>query len=138
MSQATIRKLLEQRLNSVSGALTAQTAFENVPFRAADGTAWQAATLLPAAPENPTLGDDFHREVGVLQVMLFFPKNKGPAEATAQAQLLMAGFKRGTTMSEGSLRVLIDTTPQVGPGRNVNDWYQMPVSIPYLADVFSA
>ena len=135
MSDQVVRKLLEQRVNSVSGALASATAFENVAFTPSEGTPWQRVNLLPAQPENPTMGDDFYRAVGVLQVSLFYPRNAGSAQAYAQGEVLRTAFKRGTMLSEGTLRVRVIGTPSLGPGIPAGGWYMLPVSVNYQADV---
>jgi hypothetical protein len=136
MSNVTISKLLEQRLNTIGG-WPAATAFENLEFTPVDGTPWQRLNFLPGQTENPTLGEGFKREVGILQVTLFYPTKLGRGAAVARAEVLRAGFKRGTTLTEGTLRVMIHRDPFIGPGQVIDGaWYALPVSIPYFGDVF--
>lgn len=133
MSYATIRKLLEVQLNALSAGFA--TAWENVPYSPSTGTPWQRVTLLPGKTENPTMGDGFRREVGVLEVLLHYPPNKGSQEATARAEAIRAGFPRGQTFTEGSVRVLIDQHPSIGHGMNDGSWFVLPVSITYTGDI---
>lgn len=136
MSISVIRKLLETQLNSVSTGFA--TAYENVPMKPVAGTPYQRVHLLPARPENPTMGDGFRRDQGILQVLLSFPVNAGPHDVQARAETVLAGFPRGLSMTEGTLRVLIDSSPYIGPSLpDGGAWHSVPLSIPYVADVFA-
>lgn len=136
MSDAVIRKLLETRLNTVGGVFP--TAFENLTYKPQDGTPWQAAHLLPAPTQNPTLGDGYKREHGIMQTMLCYPKNVGVQPIHARAEVLKAGFARGLSMTEGLVTVRILRSPYSGPAMNDGPWCKVPVSVPYEAEVFSA
>jgi hypothetical protein len=133
VSYAAIRKLLEVQLNTVGGVFP--TAFENVPFKP-DVAPWQRVNLLPAKTLNPTFGSAHKRETGVLQVTLYYPQNVGAASALARAETLRAGFPRGLSLVQGNVSVLIDEAPYIGPAANDGVWYQVPVSFPYIAEVF--
>lgn len=133
MSYEVIRKLLETQLNLAAGGVA--IAFENVPYTPIDGTPFQSVNLLPGQTENPTMGDGFKREVGILQVMLNYPTKAGPQPAAARAEALRTAFKRGTTFVSEAVRVLIAESPFIRPALQGDGWYMLPVSIPYIADV---
>ena len=134
MSIVAIRALLESRLAVITPALA--TAFENFPFTPINGTPWQRVNLMAAQPLNPTMGDGFRRDAGIFQVMLFYPENAGPSAAALRSELVCAQFDRGLSLTSGSLRVLVNTSPWASIGRNDGGWYALPVSIPYVADVY--
>ena len=134
MSYVIIRQSLETRLNAIG---VFPTAFENVPFNPIAGTPWQRARLLPARTENPTQGDAFKREIGIFEVMLAYPQNAGPQLAATRANLIVTSFPKGWSLVVGTLRVLIDRSPFIGQGIPDGAWYKLPVSIPYIADVYS-
>lgn len=136
MSQVTIKSLLEKALNALSVGL--DTAFENVPFSPTNGVPHQRVFILPSQTQNPTMGDGFKRESGVMQVTLCYPSNAGAGAALERAEALRLGFKRGTTFTQGTLRVLIDSSPYVSQGASDGAWYMVPVSIPYVADVYGS
>jgi hypothetical protein len=133
VSYTIIRELLERQLNTVPGNYP--TAFENVAYKPSTGTAFQAVTLLPARTQNPSMGDGFKREVGLLQVTVHCPVNPGAQVATARAELIRSYFPRGLTLVSGSVRLLIDESPFINPAMNDGVWYKLPVSIPYIADI---
>lgn len=141
MSRAIIRKLLETRLNAMSPALP--TAFENVPFSVVGRVAYQKVHLLMAEPAHPTMGalhgsgSALRRESGILQVTLHHPENAGPAPTEARFALLTDHFYRGLVLAEGAVRLVVDTSPATGPGRNEGGFYVVPVSIGFYADVYS-
>lgn len=136
MSYEVIRKLLEQRLNTITPAL--DTVFENTPYTPTKGVAWQAVHVLPAPTQNPTLGDQHHREVGEFQVSLNYPPNAGSQAANARAQLIRETFPRGLSMAVGTLRLLIDQTPYLLRAQQSPNWYFLAVAVPYTAEVFSS
>lgn len=141
MSYAIIRQLLEVRLNALGGNMP--TAWENVPYKPIIGTAWQKVNLLPAETDNPTMGPAegtgtaLRRESGIFQVTLYYPVNEGAVNVASKAEALRTHFKRGTVLTQGAVRLTIDTTPSIGPGLPADGFFVVPVSIPYRADVLS-
>jgi hypothetical protein len=133
MSTASIRKALETKLAALSPALA--TAYENFPFTPANGTPYQEAFLLPGAPNNAEMGAKNYIDVGVFQVTLKYPLGNGPAAAQARADLLKTHFKRGTTMVQDGINVLVIRTPAVAGGFPLGDRYCIPVSIYYQAHI---
>lgn len=132
MTYAITRKLIETRVNAYSTGFA--TAWENVPYSPVAGTPWQRVTLLPTIAENPTMGDGFRRDPGLLEVLLFYPKNGGSQAALARAEVLLAAFKRGTALVDGTQRVLIDAHPYVSATPPDDSWFIVPVNIPYTVD----
>jgi hypothetical protein len=135
MSAAKVRTALEIALHTMTPALT--TAWENQDFSPVPDTPYQEVHLLPALPDNPTLGDDHYRERGILQVSLKYPVNGGAAAATARAELIRATFFRGASFTSGGVTTRIPTKPEIGRGMVVKDRWVLPVSIRYFADVFA-
>ena len=135
MSQVVIRKLLETRVNTVGGVFP--TAFENTPFTPVVGTPWQAVALIPGQTQDPGQDSSVKREVGVLQVMLKYPKNAGAAAATQRAETLRAGFPRGLSLQEGNVLLRIFSSPYIGTAVPDGAWLSVPLTVPYTADVTS-
>jgi len=111
------------------------TAWENVAFTPVAGTPYQAAFLMCAAPDNPTLGDGFYRALGIFQVSLFYPLQAGAGTAEAKAELIRTTFKRGTSMVLGSVTVRVERTPDIGQGRVDGDRWHVPVKIRWFAGI---
>lgn len=135
MSDQVIRSLLETRLDTLSPSIP--TVKENTAYTPVKGTVYQRVFILKAQTENPTLGDGFKRERGILQVNLYYPEFVGSGTSTARAELIKTLFKRGTTMNSGTLRVMIDRSPYTSQGLNNDGFFVLPVSIPFFADVYS-
>ena len=133
MSIASVRTALETKLNSITPALA--TVWQNVGYKPVTGTPYQACFLMPATPDNPTLGDSYYREQGLFQVSLFYLLKVGAQTAETRAELIRAAFKRGTTMTSGTVKVLVDRTPEIGQGRVDGDRWHVPVKIQWSAGI---
>ena len=137
MSQKNIRLAFEKKLIAMpSGLGASKTAFENVTFTPTVGTAYQRSTLAPITPENPTLGDGYFREVGFYQVVLSYPKGEGVGNITTMAELVQDYFKRGTTLVEGSDKIIVDRTPQISPVYINDTRAEITIRIRYYSDQF--
>lgn len=133
MSIVLVRSALQAKLNAMTPSLA--TAWENVDYTPVAGTPYQAAYVMPATPENPTMGDDYYREQGIFQISLFYPIQVGTAVAEARAELIRTTFKRGTSMTSGAVTVRVDKTPDISPGRADNDRWHIPIKIPWFAGI---
>ena len=135
MSLKSIKAALEARLVAIASPLP--TEWENVTFTPPATGAYQAADLLPASPENPTLGATHHREIGIFQIMLLYPLAGGSGPAYAKAVAIQAWFPRGLSLSGDGITVRIPRTPTIGPKRINGDRFCVPVSVRYEADIFT-
>jgi hypothetical protein len=134
MSIVKIRSALEGHLATMSGALP--ISYENAQYVPTPGVAFQVVNMLPATTENPSIGAELHRDLGVFQVTLQYPVNKGSAECATMAENIRTRFKRGTTITKDSVTVMIDSTPSINRGRIDGDRWVVAVSIPYMANIF--
>ncbi|MFZ2407006.1 MAG: phage tail terminator-like protein [Methylobacter sp.] len=132
MSIISVRAALETALNAMTPSLS--TCWENTPHTAVAGTPYQQVYLLVAEPENPTMGDGFYREQGILQITLMYPLQTGSATAAARAELIRTTFKRGTSFTSGAVTVRINRTPEISPGRVDGDRFAVPVKIRWFSD----
>lgn len=112
------------------------TAWENQNFSPVPDTPYQEVHLIPASPDNSTMGDSHYRERGILQVSLKYPVNGGAAAAMARAELIRDTFFRGASFTSGGVTTRISATPNIGRGTVVSDRWVLPVSISYFADIF--
>lgn len=130
MSLAGIRKALETQLATITPAI--QTAWENVAFTPVPGTPYQSVNLLLAQPANPEMGP-MYIDQGFMQVSLFYPKDNGPADAQARAELIRAAFPIGASYVASGTVVNIIATPEVAPARIDDDRYLVPVRVRFSA-----
>ena len=133
MSIKQIKAALETHLKAMPNGLT--TAWENVSFDPPAGP-YQRADLLPAAPENPTLGDGMFREIGVFQVTLFYDLDGGGGVVYAMAEAVRDWFPRGLSLTSGGIQVTISRTGEIGPKFRDNDRFVLPVRLRYFANIF--
>lgn len=132
MSTTLIRIALEKRLDTMSPALS--TAWENANFAPVSGIPYQQVHLMRGKPQNPTF-DTFRREVGFMQVSLYYPRDAGPAAAEARAELIVATFPRKLVLVEQGVRVTIDATPYVMAGFVDEDRWCVPVRIQFYSNI---
>lgn len=135
--QSNIRKAFEQRLvNMPQGLGVLSTAFENVSFNPVATQPYQMSKLVPLPVENPTLGDNYHREVGFYQVTLAYPKGKGVGAIAAMADQVKDYFKRGTTLTEGLDKIIVERTPEISPVYVNDTRAEINIRIRYYANQF--
>jgi hypothetical protein len=132
MSNNKIRKALERALKAFDPDFP--TAWENVNFEPEEWP-YQSVAILFAEPENPTMGDDFYRQRGFMQVKLYYPLNVGPGTVEARAELLRTAFKRGLSLEADGVITVIDRTPEIAPGANEADRYVVLVRIRFYANI---
>lgn len=133
MSLVLIRRALEKKLALLTPALA--TAFENAVYSPVTGTPYQKVNLLPATPDNSTMGSLTYMERGIFQVTLCYPVGVGPAAAETQAQLLRAHFKRGTSLAESGVTVIVTDTPRAAPALIEGDRHTIPISIAWQCQI---
>lgn len=133
MSVKSIRKALEVALSTLSPAMP--TAWQNVHFLPTNNVAYQAAHVLLAKPDNPTMGDRFRREQGIFQIDLKYPQGAGSADIETRAEMLKTLFARGSCFIQDGVAVTIEGTPEVSPGRADGDRWVVPVKVRFYANI---
>lgn len=139
MNMLDIAAALQARLAGIGPAI--DTVVENTaPYVPRKNVPYQRLHLLPAGPDNPTMGDGFYRERGLYQVLLCYPAGQGAGAALVRAELIRVFFARGTAIFAGSGQgagmVRIDTTPAIGPALIEGDRWCLPVRVRWSADVY--
>lgn len=133
MSVSAIRNALETALAGMSSALPTQ--HENDVYTPVSEVPYQQVWMLWAPPENPTLGDDFKRQRGIMQVDLRYPLNRGARDAQTQAEAVQTLFKRGLSLTANSVTTTIETTPEIVSGRVEGDRFVIPVKVKFFANI---
>ena len=111
------------------------TAWQNVPYTPVTGRPYQAAYLLPAEPNNHSLGDGSRQERGIFQVSLLYPPGQGTAAAGARAEMITELFRRGASFTKGDVTVQIERTPEIAGGREDGDRWMVPVKIRWFCNL---
>lgn len=133
-----IRAALEKHLSALTPALI--TAWENVSFDPAKDAPnkqpYQRVNLLNANPDDRILGCARRYELGIFQVTLCYPLDKGPKDIETRANLLISHFKRGTVVSHDGQYAQIINTPSKRILGSDGAVFKMAISINYRAEVF--
>ncbi|MBV6321900.1 phage tail terminator-like protein [Duganella violaceipulchra] len=137
MSIPNIRNALEQALASISPAI--DIVHENGErYEPQEGVPYCEAYLMLAEPSNPTVGEHFYQERGILQVNLQYPPLAGTLACAQQAELIRALFKRGAAFTDGGVTVQIDRTAEIGAGDQVEGRWKQIVRVRWHADIFTS
>lgn len=132
MSIKETKAALETVLNAITPPL--DTAWENSAFVPQDGVPYQKVTHSRAQPYTPTM-DRFRQELGFMQVTLFYPLDKGGADAETRAALIRDTFEKGNRYTNGGFTIMIYTSPYIMSGSRDEDRWMVPVRIPYFVNV---
>lgn len=135
MSLENIRSALESVVDGMRPTMA--TVHQGQSYDPIVGTPYAAIYLLPANPENPTMGDGFYRETGILQITLNYPAGEGTADATARAQAIRSLFRRGAAFTYGGTVVQVDRTPAITDGEGDEGFIAVIVRIRWHADIYT-
>lgn len=129
-----IRNALEAALASITPSI--DIAFENVAYEPVNGQPYCEAYLLPATPDNATVGSGFYQELGIFQVILRYPAGMGTLDCATRAGLIRDLFARGRSFTDGGVAVQVDRTPEVRKGEQEEGRWRQDVLIRWHADIF--
>lgn len=133
MSDFTIRKGFLKKLEAMPGVI--DTAFENEEFDPTDEVPYQTVEMIAFPPSNPTYGGDFYRENGFLRIRIHYPTRVGEGAASQYAQTVRSWFKRGSSINEDGIDIVIQSTPLIGQGVVVDDRYTRTIDVEYFANI---
>ena len=133
MTVAKIRAALEKQLLSITPSIS--TAFENTTFTPPANVIYQRAVLLPNTPEDSQISSGTYFERGIFQVSIYAPIGKGAGDSEARAQLIKNAFKRGTSLVQAGVTVIITNAPSVATGYPDGDRYITPISMRYQSQI---
>lgn len=137
MSIPYIRNALEDALKTVTPAI--DIVYENGErYEPQPDVPYCEAYLLVAEPANPTIGEAFFQERGVMQVNLQYPPLEGTLDCSLRAEAIRALFKRGAAFTDNGITVQIDKTAEIEAGEQVEGRWKQIVRIRWHADIFTA
>lgn len=139
MSDQHILAALRTRLVSFAQTKGLNLAAEGVAF-VPDATKTHLADhLLPAETENPSMGRDHRRYVGIYQVDVDAPASSNVGDLRNLANDLVAHFPRGLALTHAasSTKVLIIRTPSISPIIPDGGRMKRAVSIRYQTDLIT-
>jgi len=108
-------------------------AWENKIYKPIKGTLYLRATNMTGDATQAGLGDSGEDEnLGVYQVDVFAPADKGKKAALQMADLVANRFKRGTDLTYSGTTVRISSVNREA-ALTVDGWYHIPVNINYYS-----
>ena len=125
-----ISAALDTKLSQFATANSVQVAYENSEFTPTVGTLYLRATHLPA--DSLPIGLSFTsalNHLGIYQVDVIAPVDKGKGAAFAMADLLVTAFPRGDLTYNGVKVRIKSVSPQ--PGTRDGAYYIVSVIINY-------
>lgn len=134
MSQVKIKSALHTAINAMSPALP--TAWPNATFDPDNRVPWQKVNVVFARPEEPTAGCDFYREIGFLQVTLYYPLLQGDGPATSRAELIRRTFPKGSSIVKDDVTVQFNSVAQILEGMPTDEQYIVIVRVPFYANIY--
>ena len=127
MNYEQIRTQLDQAVNAVTGIPA--IVGENVTAKATASVPFTRTTLLPARPNQLTMGVTGQDELtGLYQIDLYCPLGSGAYAATLAADLVVAAFPRTWSVTAGT-DVLRVVQCWAEAARQVNNWYTLSVML---------
>jgi hypothetical protein len=130
-----IKRALERRLLAINPTLP--TGLENVEFIPPVDTMYQRCQFMINPPEDTVLASGFSRERLQMQVFIADMKGKGTAGVISRAELIRNTFAKGLSLTEGSTRIYVLKTPQIGSVFPTQDRILIPVIINVIGEVYS-
>lgn len=126
----TIRAALEAKLLTITPPIA--TAWDNVNFVPTIGTPYQRVHLMRNTPvDHAKVTLDLLEDRGFLAIGLFYPVGFGAGEAEARAEMIRAAFKPYQELTSSGVTVIIKRTADIKSGRREDDWWHVPVFVPW-------
>ena len=130
----TARKLLENKLKELTPLLP--IAFDNISFTP-PSTKYIRASLVTRKPNNDSVGNGCYQENISFNVFVVDKINIGTGGAFETAEDIRQLFKRGTTLEEGNVRLVITDVPYVSGPVVTADRLVIPIVIGAMTQVLS-
>lgn len=122
-----ISAALSARLNTLASA--PPIAWENYVFEPVADTLYLRETLLPGDVTAAAVGSASQdHTIGIYQVDIFSPLNRGKAAGIAQADAVADHFKRGTILTSNGVNVRLQNVSRGTSSRDETYWH-IPVLI---------
>lgn len=127
LTDDTAETLLIEHLKGCVGSYS--VAWPNVRFTPTVGTAHYRTAFIYPDPERLTHSNS-SRHRGIFQVDAVVPSGTGNVTALAMARVVTQHFDN-QKLTDGDVAVEIIKSPGLGPERQDQNWYAIPVSIFY-------
>lgn len=133
-TETKIKRALISHLMGLTLDPAMEIAFPNASFTQ-PAAGYLRATFVPNTVNQVTLGDlGKNRFLGLFQVDVFWPENKGYVAPTERAGAIAAHFKRGTVVTLDGTTVRIIRPPSIAQALQSAPYIMIPVTIQYQVD----
>lgn len=107
-----IRSALENRLKTITPSITIQ--YENAPIiTPVANVPYCTVNVIYGGISDEAITNDNKKEMGLMQVTLFYPTNVGAASCEDRARLIRETFKNGLKLTHGNDTVIISKTADI-------------------------
>jgi hypothetical protein len=132
MNFSDVQNLLEAQVATTVGLPLFQ--MENTRISPVGGEPWCRFTLLPSRTIQETIGlSGMNRMAGLAQIDIFYPADKGTADANAMADAIIATVPRGLILMGTSTHVHIEISWREA-GTRIEQYYTIPVMLKWRAN----
>ncbi|QIQ65286.1 hypothetical protein 19_00017 [Pseudomonas phage Epa19] len=131
MRNSNIRSALVQ--GYLAAGLAHPTAYENTKFDQPTDTPWCSVFILPNQPRVASLGiggTDEH--TGIMQVDVNYPTESGMQDILADVDAVADYFTAGRRLVYNAQEVIVRSCGR-SPGRKVDGWYRISLTIDWYA-----
>jgi len=136
MSDSKIEAAFNAHLDAFAKEKKIPVAWQGVKFTPTTGVAYIRTALLPARTIQASLGSGGdNRHSGFYQVSLFYPENTASTTIRRVADEVITRFRLGTRLTREGVTARVSSPPWGAPVVIEPGWIQLPVSIPYIADI---
>lgn len=134
-AEEAILGALNAKLATPAFTPTLAIAWPNVKFTPTVGTPYLRATILRGETVQSSLGSaGLNRHVGLYQIDVFYPVEKGEVLPLQIASQIVERFKRGTSMTRSGVTVRVEAPPSILPMMIDNGWAIVPVRVRWFCD----
>lgn len=139
MFEATA-KVLEVQFNTQNLAQVAPAApfavkWPNTPFKQPTNGEWVVPTIVPGSGRQDSMGSPkLERQLGIVTVQIFVPKNSGDRRARAIADTVASWFRYQTFKDDTTGTNVILRAPEATKVGERADSYQLNLRIPFQAE----
>ena len=136
MFEATAQ-LLEVRLQTQNAGLGSPFAVKwpNTPWKQPANGEWLVPSVVPGSGRQDSLGSPkLERQLGILMVQIFVPKNSGDRRARAISDTIAGWFRYQTFKDDPTGTNVILRAPELVKVGERNDIYQMNLTVPFQAE----
>lgn len=110
---------------------TIETAYEGVTFTPTNGVPYQELYILPALNDPLFIDNPSYNDIGICQILLYYPFGVGTNPIMGRAQLIVDAFKVGSKITYSTDTITITDAPDVRNLDKSGDRLVFAVSINY-------